>query len=152
MKKITLFYIFRSHYCKVCFFLGLILGYSLLPKEIFLYTHKFVAGIFLLLFALVITCLVRSIKERIVAARKYSASSLGLIASIIGLAAFHACGVGAPMCGAAIGVGFVGIFFPAVVSNFISLNYGIFIYLAIFMQLISLYFLKCLKLQVVKNI
>jgi hypothetical protein len=63
--------------------------------------------------------------------------------SIFGILATQVCGIGAPMCGAALG-GSIGIaFLPAVAQTFFE-DYSIYIILiAILGQIYSLYVLKC---------
>ncbi|EFK97741.1 hypothetical protein LDC_0206 [sediment metagenome] len=82
-------------------------------------------------------------KERIKLNNKTEKSTLSIILSIFGLAATQVCGIGAPMCGAALG-GSIGLtFLPSFAQNFFE-EYSVYIIIiAIIGQIYSLYILKC---------
>ncbi len=82
--------------------------------------------LFVVLFAAVLTCLIRNIKEKIVLARTYTGSLVNVIAVALGLAALQICGAGAPVCGAALGAGFMSALFPSFLLNFLAC-FGIYI-------------------------
>ena len=145
MRPLYLLQVFRSHYCQLVFGASLVLGYFVVPKKIF-YGYDTILGIlFILSFALVMTCLVRQTKERVKAARTYSGAIIGIIATAIGLTALEACGVGAPVCGAMVGVGVLSVILPMSAVDIIG-RYAVPILIgSIVIQLIALYFMNCFK-------
>jgi len=76
---------------------------------------------------------------------KDESSTIGIVATTIGLAALQICGVGAPVCGAAVGLGIISSIFPTVFINVMSKYAVYFIVFSITIQLITLYFMKCFK-------
>ena len=144
--SIYLLAIFRSHYCQAVFSASLLGGYFLMPHGVF---HRLVemvlVFIFIILFALVLTCLVRNIKEKIVLAKTYTSSLISIVAAGIGLAALQVCGVNAPICGASVGLGFLSALFPSLLINFLE-KYGLYLLAAsISFQILSLYLMNCFK-------
>ncbi len=145
-KRFFILQIFQSHYCQFVFGASLILGYFIVPKKIFYGFYDTALGIiFITVFALVITCLVRQTKERIKLAKTYSGAVIGIIATAIGLTALEACGIGAPVCGAMVGMGFLSVILPISTIDIVS-QYAIPILIgSILIQLLSLYFMNCFK-------
>ena len=140
-----IFYIFKSKYCLIVFILSLFLGYSLVPKAVFYGWYTILAIIFITLFALSITCIIRNVKEKILLAKTYKSSVIGIIATAVGIVALQTCGVGAPVCGAAVGLGIVSSIFPSVLVWKIS-KYAIdLMVISIAFQLLALYFMNCFK-------
>lgn len=74
-----------------------IVAYLLLPIKNISGWHYIPTFIFIILFALTTTCLIRNIKERIVLQHKNQASLLTIIASALGLSALQTCGLGGPV-------------------------------------------------------
>lgn len=144
-KKVYLLQVFQSHYCQFVFAASLVLGYFVVPKKIF-YGYDTILGIlFILSFALVMTCLVRQTKERVKIARTYSGAIIGIIATAIGLTALEACGIGAPVCGAMVGVGILSVILPVSAVDIIG-RYAVLILIgSVTIQLIALYFMNCFK-------
>ena len=142
---IYLFNIFKSKYCLIAFVLSLILSYFLIPKAVFYQWYIILAITFMLALSLTLTCIIRNIKEKILLARTYKSSIIGIIATALGLAALQVCGVGAPVCGAAVGVGILSSIFPAIFINIISKYQIYFIVFSILFQLVALYFMNCFK-------
>lgn len=140
---IYLFKVLKTKYCISTFILSLILSYFLVPKKAFYKGYILLALLFMVLFALIVTCIVRNIKERVVLAKTYQSSVIGIIATALGIAALQVCGFGAPVCGATLGVGFFSALFPA----FFSIDkYAIYLVIAsILLQLLALYFMNCFK-------
>jgi hypothetical protein len=96
-------------------------------------------------FSLTISCIVRNIKEKIKLAKTYKSSIIGLISTIIGLSALQVCGIGAPICGATIGFGFLATIFPSLFLN-MSNSFAIFLVIfSIILQIVALYFMNCFK-------
>lgn len=135
-----------SHYCQIVFVLALIAGYLLVPRTVFLdrYATGLVA-VFLFSFALSLMCLVRVVKERIVQAKTYKSSLIGIVATAVGMTALQACGIGAPVCGASIGGGILGMIFPAFAVSFLRSYAPYILGFSIIMQLASLRFMNCFR-------
>lgn len=139
--------VLKSKYCELVFVISFFLSYFLIPKNVFYGWNQLLAYAFMLVFALTTTCIVRNIKEKILLARTYKSSILGIIAVALGLAALQVCGVNAPVCGAAVGIGILSSIFPAIFVNLMakpSIHLGM-ILISIVFQLVALYFMNCWK-------
>lgn len=125
------------------FILSLIGVYFIIPEKMFYGWYNLLAYSFILSTALTITCIFKNTKERIKLNKKTGKSWVSIILSIFGITATQVCGIGAPMCGAALG-GSIGLtFLPSFAQTFFE-NYAVYIILiAIVGQLYSLYILKC---------
>ena len=143
IKQIPLIQIFKSRYCIATFILSLFLIAIISPKKIFHGHNSFTGFAFIFSTSLLITCLVRSIKEKIYSARLNGASVLGVISIIFGLGAIEACAVSAPICGTYFGGGILTIFFPGLILNFFEKYSVIIIFLSFLFQLFALYQLGC---------
>ena len=137
--------IFKSNYCKVVFVASFIIGYYLIPKQFFFRQYALVGLLFMLSFAFTTTCLIRNLKERVLLAKTYKTSLISIIATVIGLVAFQACGIGAPVCGASLGVGIVSLIFPRFAFSFVTTYSLYLVVFSIIAQLLSLYFMNCFK-------
>lgn len=135
----------RSKYCIGVFILSLILSYFLIPGRLFYGIYLVLAIVFMILFALTLTCIIRNIKEKIVLAKTYKSSLIGIIAGGIGLAAVQVCGVGAPVCGATIGMGILSTVFPMVFVDILTKYASIILIISIIFQFIALYFMNCFE-------
>ncbi len=137
--------VFQSKPCLATFTLSLILSYFLIPKKVFYESFILIAFAFMFLFALIITCTIRNFKEKIKLAKGTKASGLAAFATALGLISLQVCGVGAPVCGATVGIGILSIFLPATAIGLIE-NYEIEIIIAtILLQFISLKYMNCFK-------
>ena len=135
----------ESHYCKLVFAASLLLAYQLTPKKVFVGWYSLLGLAFMVNFAFVLTCTVRQIKERTKLAFSYKGTTLGTIATAIGLAGLQVCGVGAPVCGAAVGSGFLSFLFPVSASGFME-KYAVPIIIAsILLQSWALFSMNCFK-------
>ena len=135
----------ESHYCKIVFAAVFALSYFLVPQKIFYRWYTLLGIAFMAMFALTITCIVRNIKERVMLKRTSGGSILSMIAVAVGFAALEVCGVGAPVCGATIGLGIFSTLLPGVTLGFFE-KYGVYIVITtIALQMISLYFMNCFK-------
>jgi len=145
MKKYYLLEIFKSHYCQFVFLIALVVTYLLVPKKVF-YSYYILIGIFFIAAtSLTITCLVRSIKERILSAKASGASLVGILSIIFGFGALQACTIGAPVCGATIGGGIMALIFPSFALNLME-EYGIpIVLISTLIQILSLYLMKCFQ-------
>ncbi len=143
MKKIYLLEVIKSSYCKLAFVVSLFVSYILIPPTVFNGVYSLVAVTFMVAFSLSIMCIVRNVKEKVLLARTYKSSLIGIIATALGISALQVCGVGAPVCGASIGLGVLSAIFPGFFVNFLE-GYSIWILAAtILLQVASLYFMKC---------
>lgn len=143
MINITLLKIFKSNYCKVVFIFSLIGLFFLIPKKIFYGNYLIIGIIFIFLSSLLVTCLIRDIKERVHSAKAGGASFLGIIVIVVGLGAIQSCSIGAPICGASIGIGVLSFIFPNIALNFLEKYSLIIIIISLFFQVFSLYFMNC---------
>ena len=89
--------------------------------------------------------MVRNIKERVVVAKTYTSSLIGIIATAVGLAAMQVCGFGAPICGAAVGLGIFSSLFPMAFVDVMAKYAVEFVSFSILIQIIALYFMNCFK-------
>ena len=135
----------KSRYCIAVFAFSMLLSYFLIPRHAFYSWYIALAFLFMVLFSLTLTCIVRNIKERIVLAKTYKSSLVGIIAIGLGLGALQVCGFGAPVCGAAVGFGVLSFIFPAAFEHVFS-EYAVhMLVLSIAFQFIALYFMNCFK-------
>jgi len=143
--KNTFFYkVFESHYCKIVFVISLIISYLLIPKAVFKTQYIYLAIIYMILFSIVLTCIVRTIKERIKSARTYEKSILGILASGIGLAALQACTLSVS-CSASVGLSILYLIFPQFFVSFL-IDYSQYVLIAsIIIQAIAIYLMGCFK-------
>jgi len=143
MKKIYLLEVFKSNYCKIVFVLMMFVSYFIIPKKVFYGWFYIVAIIFMVTFSMVMTCLIRSIKDKVVENRKTKQKITGAIAALIGLSALQVCTIGAPICGASIGASLVAGIFPSVAFNFLE-SYSVYIIItSVLLQIYSLYQMRC---------
>ncbi len=138
-----LFKIMKSHYCKIVFIVIFLASYFLIPQTVFNGWYYILAISFMLVFSLTATCLTRNIKEKVVAARSYKGSFLSVISAIIGLSALQVCGIGAPICGASIGMAVLSLIFPRVVIDFLHNSSVWVIVVSLLFQILGLYYMKC---------
>ncbi len=143
--------ILKSHYCKAVFLLALFGSYFLIPHKVFYGLGYALAITFMLAFSLSVTCIIRNIKEKILLARTYKRSVVHIILIALGLSAFQVCGVGAPVCGATVGLGVLSVIFPGVFIDFLGDYYLVVIIVSVLLQLVSLYFMGCFKLSKIKS-
>lgn len=135
--------VFKSNYCRGVFLVALIGSYFLIPDTVFSGLYYIIAITFMVTFALSATCIVRSVKDRAMLAKKYKGSLLSIIATTLGLSALQVCGVSIPACGASIGIGVVSVIFPQFFVNFLA-SYSVAIIISsIILQFIALYFMHC---------
>jgi len=144
-KRYYLLEVFKSHYCQFVFAISLLVTYFLVPKRIFYSYYTWIGVFFIITTSLTITCLVRSIKEKIISTKNSKLSLLGILSIILGFGALETCTIGAPVCGAAIGGGIIALIFPGFTFNFIE-KYSIQVVLiSLLIQLVNLYLMKCFK-------
>lgn len=147
MKDIYLVKLLHSNYCKIVFVSSFFLAYYLLPGEVYYSVNRFIAMFYLLLFAFLMTCVVRTVKERAVMAHHNKASILGIIAASLGFVAFHVCGIAAPVCGASAALGVVALAFPQFLHNFLMDNGYLVIYSSIVIQIVVLIYMGCFRIK-----
>ncbi len=150
MKNLYLVKILNSNYCKLVFLLSFIGSYYLIPENVFHSGNRLIAMIFMLVFALSVTCIIRNTKERVLLAKTYKTSIVSIIATAIGISALQVCGMGS-MCVVGAGVGILSVFLPGFALNYLEAHGVIILYFSITLQLIALYFLKCFSVEVEKK-
>jgi len=151
MRKINLLLIFQSKYCIAVFLTGLLLGYLLVPKTIFYGTYSIIGIIYILVFAIMLMCIVRNIKDKVMNLKSTGSSIISIIASVIGLGAMQVCGIGAPLCSAGIGIGIFSIIAPSASISLLSRHAVLIAVATIALQVFALYYMGCFK-KCVKNI
>ena len=147
MKQVYFVNLMKSNYCRIIFLLGFLGAYFMLPEAVFHHTNRLLAIFYMLSFAVLLTCIVRSIKEKVNLAHRGGASWLGIIGAVLGISAFQVCGIGAPVCGMSVGLGVLSTIFPSFMVGFL-MDYGmIIIYFSLFIQLLAIWFLGCFKIS-----
>ena len=137
--------VFKSNYCKVVFIVSLILSYFILPKNLHGFWWNLIVIVFMILFALNMTCLVRNIKERVKAAKATTNSIIGIIASSIGIIALQVCSSSGYFCSAGILMSLFSSILPHFLLTFLQ-RYSLYIIiLSILFQLFSLRNMNCFK-------
>ncbi len=145
-KNLALFQIFKSKYCIFTFILSVFAVSLLAPRQIF-HHNDLIGFIFIISTALLITCLVRNIKEKVYSARINGASILGILSIILGFGALEACAMSAPVCGAYISTGFLALFFPNFALTFFEKYNTLVILSSFIIQFFALYQMKCFKIK-----
>ena len=146
LKNLVLFQIFKSTYCIFTFVLSLIIVSLLAPAKIF-YHHNLIGYAFIILTSLLITCLVRNIKEKVYSARINGASVLGILSIILGFGALEVCAMSAPVCGAYISTGILALFLPNIAFSFFEEYHMSIIFFSFLIQFFALYQMQCFKLK-----
>ena len=145
MKKLYFLKVLISNYCRLVFLISAIAIFFLTPRHLMSGWFSIIVLLFILATALVVTCFVRNIKERILLTKHYKGSTVGLIATIFGLVALQTCGLSAPVCGASIGVGILAILIPGFSLNHLHQYSEIIIIIMLLVQIGALYFMNCFK-------
>ncbi len=144
IKNTLIYKVFESNYCKIVFVIGLIISYLLIPKDVFKTQYIYLALIYMVLFSIILTCIVRIIKERIKSAIIYEKSILGILASGIGLAALQVCTLSIS-CSASVGLSILYLLFPQFFVSFL-IDYSQYVLIAsILIQAIAIYLMGCFK-------
>ncbi len=136
--------IFKSNFCKLAFLLSTVFAYFALPIKLLSVYDSILAFLFIAVFALTMSCVIRLLKENFSLALKSGKPLVSVIAAAAGIGAFQLCSVSAPVCGSA-AVGIASVAFPAFFEHFFVRYSYIIIYFSIALQLISLYYMGCLK-------
>lgn len=145
-----IFKIFRYTYCRVVFLVALGVSYFLVPQRIFNSVYWLLGIVFMVLSALLVTCVIKNIKDRIRIARTYKSSILGILAVAFGAASLQFCGVGVFVCSPTWGMALVTAIFPELAFPILT-HFAIPVFiLSIFFQIISLYLMGCFKLSKIK--
>ena len=137
--------IFKSRYCVVTFGISLVLSYFLIPKTAFYGWYTVLPLLFMLSFALTLTCIVRNVKERVLLAKTSGSSIVGIVAAALGLTALQVCGIGAPVCGASVAMGVLSAIFPTAFVGWLSRYAVQFTLFSILLQVVALYFMNCFQ-------
>ena len=135
--------ILQRKYCWLVLIISMITAYFLVPKKIFNGPLFLLGILYIITFSVVSTCLVRTIKEKTINMKNTGASLVSIVAAVLGIGAMQVCGIGAPICGATIGVGIFSLFFGEMSIAFLS-NYAVaIIIISILIQFLALYYMKC---------
>jgi Na+/melibiose symporter-like transporter len=144
IKNTFLYKVLESQYCKIVFVISFVISYFLIPRTVFETQYAYIAIIYMILFSIVLTCIVRTIKERIKSAKTYEKSILGILASGIGLAALQACTLSVS-CSTSVGLSILYLIFPQFFVSFL-INYSQYVLIvAILIQAITIYLIGCFK-------
>ena len=144
-KDLYLLKIFKSNYCKIVFIVSLVVAYLLIPSRIFYGIFTILGLIYMIVFALTLTCTIRNVKERIMLVKKYQTSIVAILAAALGIIALQVCSIGAPVCGAVIGAGILSLLLPSIFISFLNKYALIIVIASIIIQVVALYFLNCFK-------
>ena len=88
--------VLKSKYCWIVIFISVILGYFLIIKKFTLFTSFwsiFFSILYIVLFAISNSCLIKELKERIKGNFKTGNSILSILGSILGIGAIQLCTV-----------------------------------------------------------
>jgi hypothetical protein len=94
-------------------------------------------------FSLVITCVIRGIKEKIVHRQLYGGSTLSLLGSIVGISTLYLCGLSGPLCLTGLGIGLLSALIPSGISLFMVQHASTLLVLAILSHVIALRYMGC---------
>jgi hypothetical protein len=120
----------------------LIIGYILVPKQVFLSGFWWLAIPFIVSFALVTTCTIRNLRLRF----QNGGGKKGLLASFFGFGALQVCGLSAYACSTALGFSILASILPHSILVIFQ-QYSVFIILiSIVVQIYALFQLDCVKL------
>jgi hypothetical protein len=144
-KRYFIFSIFKSRFCWLSLVLSFFIGYFLVPDKIFHGVWSVFGLVYAITFAVTLTCLIRVIKEKVLTMKKTGAGVMSVVAAILGLGAMQLCGIGAPVCGATIGVSIFSIIAPGISASFWQEFSTPLLFISIILQVVSLYYLKCFK-------
>ncbi len=143
-RQTLLYKVFESNYCKIVFALGLVISYLLIPKAVFESQYLYLAIIYMTLFSTILTCVIRTIKERIKQARMYEKSLIGIIASGIGLATLQVCTL-SMSCSVSLGLSILYLIFPQFFISFLTKYSQYILVISIIFQAIAIYLMGCFK-------
>ncbi len=140
MKKL-----FNTPFSIIVFTVVFIVSLFVLPEHIRTGQYFWLGVLFITLFSLNMTCIVKTMRERAKIAKAQGAGVVGIIATAVGFTALQMCGVGGPLCGALFGsIAFASIL-PAGSLHYFT-SYAVYIVVgAIVVQIVSLWYLGCLK-------
>lgn len=144
LKNVVFIKILKSNYCKAVWVFALFASYFLIPHHLFKTNHIFLAIFFMLSFAMMLTCLIRNIKEKIILTKTYQSSVWGIFASILGLTALQLCGLGGAFCGGSIFLSLLSMIFPGLAISFFSQYAVEIIIFSIFVQILAIWQMGCL--------
>ena len=149
-RKTLLYKVFESNYCKIVFVLGLAISYLLIPKTVFKSQYLYLAIIYMILFSTILTCIVRTIKDRIKQARMYEKSLIGIIASGVGLATLQVCTLSIS-CSASLGLSILYLIFPQFIISFLTEYSQYILVISIIFQAIAIYLIGCFKTVLIQQ-
>lgn len=135
----------------ILFLMLLIIGYFLTPQHIFSGNYKYLAYIFIILFAILNYCIVKTVYRNYIYNKKQKGFTKGLIASILGISALQVCGLSAYACSTSIGFTLLATFLPHTFLTFLQDFSVEIISISIVVQFITIWHLKCFKLDMTRK-
>ena len=135
----------RPRYPLYVFAASIVISYLLLPQGIMTGFYSLLSATFMVVFSLSVTCIVRNSVEQARTAN-HSHSGISLAAAVLGISAFHACGVS--VCGYGLGFLMLSAALPAVALGAFSAYGVVIITISIAVQLIVMYRMRCFRASV----
>jgi len=126
----------------------LALGYFVTPQHIFNGNFKYLGFIFILLFAILNYCVIKTIYRNYVYNRKNKSFKRGILASLLGISALQVCGLSAYACSTTVGFTILVTFLPHTFINFLQDFSVEIISVSIFIQALSILHLKCFDIKI----
>ncbi len=131
----------------VVFTVAFLLALFILPSHILNGPYVYLGLVFIIVFSLNMTCLVKVMRHRANTAKAQGAGIFGIIGTALGFIALQMCGVGGPLCGALFGSVVFASLLPAGSLGYFT-HYAVeMVVMAIVIQIISLWYLKCFSLK-----
>lgn len=125
----------------------LMFGFFITPQHIFNGNFKFLGYMFILFFALLNYCIVKTIYRNYVYNKNNLGFKKGIFASIIGISALQVCGLSAYACSTTIGFTFLATFLPYAFLNFLHEFSVEILAISIFVQAFSILHLNCFEIK-----
>ena len=139
--------VFKSKYCWIVIFISIVLGYFLVIKKFTSFTSFwsiFFSVLYIILFAVSNSCLVKGLKERVKNQSKTNSGILSIIGSVLGIGAIQLCTVSGT-CSVNIVTSLLLTVFPTSIGFFFIKN-GIWILIiSDILLLVSILRLGCFK-------
>jgi len=134
----------------VLFLILLVFGYFLTPQHIFIGNYKYLAYTFIVLFAILNYCIIKTIYRNYLFNKNQKGFTKGLIASILGVSALQVCGLSAYACSTSIGFTILATFLPHTFLTFLQDFSVQIIAISIVVQFITIWHLKCFNFWNIK--
>lgn len=145
ISELRLVRVFKSHVCKLVFLGALAAGYFLVPIARYFGEYRLLVSLFLALFAVSITCLVRTIKDRVLTGVRAGSSVIAILGGIVGLSALQFCSVNAVMCGSTAGFGILSLILPGFALHYLHHHAIAFLTASVVIQSAGLISMGCFQ-------